>query len=378
MKAIIVDDEQPSIDMLKILLEEDGRVEVTGTYRKPAEALAMLDKLKPDVVFLDIQMPLMNGLELAELMLDAHDELEIIFVTAYDHYALDAFQASAIDYLLKPIAEAGLDRAISRLFKRKRTVVPNPASLQPHVYIHCLGRLEVTVRESAHVPALRTTKAQELLAYLYLKRDKEVSKWEIIEDIWPECSKEQAHSHLHTTVYQVRKLLKQQGIHAALSFRNAHYRLNAAGLASDLALFSRAFDKEIRITAANAPYYEQCLDLYQGDLFGVWSYAWSLPAREKLREQYASLTKQLCRFYLQSEDYSPAMLRMQGLIAVQPLDEEAYELLLQLDWKRNDRTAFVAHYRQLEQVLHTELGLVPNETTRRLYEEWFAAADEER
>ncbi|MDF2723544.1 MAG: hypothetical protein K0Q59_3219 [Paenibacillus sp.] len=371
MKAFIVDDEQPAIDMLHILLEEDGRIEVIGTYRKPMDALEGIITLKPDVVFLDIQMPLMNGLELAEHMLELDSALEIVFVTAYDHYALEAFKVNAIDYLLKPVAETGLKRSLSRLFKRKHVPASAPAPRQPAISIRCFGGFDVMGNEPERaVIAWRTVKAQELMAYLFLKRGKEISKWQLIEDIWPNCSLEQVHSNLHTTIYQVRKTLRQYGVHAAIHFRNAHYRLEATGLSSDVEQFIRLFAEEAPITAANAQDYEQCLHMYKGDLFGAWGYFWSLPEREKLKQQYASLTKQLCSFYMQAGQFASAVQPIQKLIAMQPLDEEAYEILLQLDIRMNNRAAFFAHYRQLEHVLQTELGIAPNEHNRQLYDHW--------
>ncbi|WP_167859648.1 response regulator [Paenibacillus cymbidii] len=371
MRAMIVDDEQPAIDMLKVLLDADGRIDVTGTYRKPLDALAAVTAAKPDVVFLDIQMPLMNGLELAELLLAAHEELEIVFVTAYDRYALDAFKASAIDYLLKPIDETGLERSLSRLFRRKQGAVRAEPQQPQAVNLICFGGFAIAcdLPDSPFVK-WRTTKAQELMAYLCMKRGQEVSKWQIMDDLWPNSLQEQSHSHLHTTIYQIRKTLTAHRVPARLLFRNSHYSLEAGGLVSDMEQFAKMYEACADIGDANIADCERCLDLYAGDLFGTWDYVWSLQAREMYQQQFATLTKRVSRYYLQTERAQPALQRLLRLIDRQPLDEAAYDILLRIDIAMNNRAAFIGHYQKLEQALRAELGVEPNDGIRQLWEQW--------
>ena len=113
MKAFLLDDEPIAIDRLRVLIEEHGRVEIVGTGANPAEALPAIRSSAPDVLFLDIEMPGLSGFELLE-RLGAPQPL-IVFTTAYDQYALDAFKVNSIDYLLKPIERADLARAIAKL-----------------------------------------------------------------------------------------------------------------------------------------------------------------------------------------------------------------------------------------------------------------------
>ncbi len=374
MRAIIVDDEQPAIDMLNVLLAPKEQIAVVGTYRKPAEALAAIAELKPDVAFLDIQMPHMSGLELAERMLSEHDEMEIVFITAYDHYALEAFRAGAIDYLLKPIMENELDKTISKLLKRLRPAAAEkpPERMTQHApAIYAFGEFTVSIGgERQNAAQWRTVKAQELMAYLFINRGKSISKWEIINDLWPDCSTDQAHSHLHTTMYQVRKTLKYYEINAVIHFRNSHYRLEMDELVSDVEQFELLPDDKEPIMEHNLTLSEQRLALYKGDLFGSWSYSWSTSLKERYKERFVATTKRVCQFLADSGQHQAAVLRCQQLIALQPLDEEAYVLLLLLYRKLNNRTAFMALYRRLEDMLGSELGIQPEESVRQLYEHW--------
>jgi two-component system, LytTR family, response regulator len=109
--AYLVDDELPSIQRLSRMLVTTGRVEILGASVDPAEALEALSVLRPDVLFLDIRMPALSGFQ---LLAELPDPPLVVFTTAYDEYALDAFQADSIDYLLKPVEPEHLDRALAR------------------------------------------------------------------------------------------------------------------------------------------------------------------------------------------------------------------------------------------------------------------------
>jgi putative nucleotidyltransferase with HDIG domain len=113
LRTVVVDDEQLARDELGYLLGQVGGVEVIGQAGNGVEALATIDRLQPDVVFLDVQMPGLTGFEVARRMLDSGPSSQIIFVTAYDQHALRAFQVKALDYLLKPFDRIRLLEALS-------------------------------------------------------------------------------------------------------------------------------------------------------------------------------------------------------------------------------------------------------------------------
>jgi two-component system, LytTR family, response regulator len=118
MRAFVVDDEPLAVKRLTRMLEETGRVQVAGTSTDPVDALAALTEKPPDVLFLDIQMPGMTGFEMLG-MLDPQPLT--VFTTAYDQYALQAFEVNSIDYLLKPVEERHLARALDKLERLRAT-----------------------------------------------------------------------------------------------------------------------------------------------------------------------------------------------------------------------------------------------------------------
>jgi two-component system LytT family response regulator/two-component system response regulator LytT len=116
--CIIVDDEQPALEEIGFLLESVPDVKVIGQGRNGLEALKLVKELEPDLLFLDIEMPGLNGFEVVE-QLASRDELpQVIFVTAYDQYAVKAFEVNAVDYILKPIEKSRLEKAVQRAKKQ--------------------------------------------------------------------------------------------------------------------------------------------------------------------------------------------------------------------------------------------------------------------
>ncbi|HVY93525.1 MAG TPA: LytTR family DNA-binding domain-containing protein [Bryobacteraceae bacterium] len=115
LRALIVDDEDLARSVLRRMLAEAGDVEVVGEASNGVEALEAIAELKPDVVLLDIEMPGFDGFEVVQQL---ENPPAIVFVTAYDEYAVRAFEANAIDYVLKPVRPERLERALGRVRER--------------------------------------------------------------------------------------------------------------------------------------------------------------------------------------------------------------------------------------------------------------------
>jgi two-component system response regulator AlgR len=141
MKVLIVDDESLARDRLVDLLAELGTVEVIGHASDGRAAIEAVERLRPDLVFLDIRMPLMDGLEAARHLGTFEHAPAIVFCTAYDEHALAAFDAHAVDYLLKPIRADRLRVAIERAGRFSGEVLQD------------LGRAESARRERSHLCA---------------------------------------------------------------------------------------------------------------------------------------------------------------------------------------------------------------------------------
>lgn len=147
--AFIIDDEQPARDIIKNYLEDVTEINVAGEFADGFSAVKAINSQKPDIIFLDIQMPKLNGFEVLELL---EHKPAVIFSTAYDHYAIKAFEVNAADYLLKPYSDERFAKAIQVLLNKlnngnveKKT---NQLHIEPQEILH---RIAVRTGQNIHV-----------------------------------------------------------------------------------------------------------------------------------------------------------------------------------------------------------------------------------
>ena len=158
MRAVIVDDELHARAELESLLAETGAFDVVGRCADAVAALQAIRRERPDVVFLDIQMPAISGFELLS-MLEDHELPEVVFVTAHDEFALRAFEESAVDYLLKPVSRERLAKTVERLHKR---AAPRDRSGYPRAPIRripCLAGPSIRLVDLPEVEFVRSSEA---------------------------------------------------------------------------------------------------------------------------------------------------------------------------------------------------------------------------
>ncbi len=122
VKVVIIDDEKLARSRLRRMLDKHDAVEIVGEAASGRDAIALLDREKPDVAFLDVQMPEIDGFGVLD---EAEHSPHVVFATAHDAYAIKAFEIHAIDYLLKPVSRARLDEALSRVLDRVDSPTPD-------------------------------------------------------------------------------------------------------------------------------------------------------------------------------------------------------------------------------------------------------------
>lgn len=147
LRAMVVDDEPPARARLAALLRELGQVEVVGEAANATEALRRMDELEPDLLYLDVRMPGMSGLELARHLASLDEPPAIIFTTAHDEHAMEAFEAEAVGYLLKPVRKEKLAAATERAQRLSTRQLDSVASVAP--------RTQLAVRQRDGIRLLR-------------------------------------------------------------------------------------------------------------------------------------------------------------------------------------------------------------------------------
>jgi two-component system LytT family response regulator/two-component system response regulator LytT len=128
LRVLVVDDEQLAREELCFLLGQQGGLEIAGQAQDGVEALRLTGELKPDVVFLDVQMPGLTGFEVARRLLVTDAPPQLVFVTAFDQYAVDAFSVNAVDYVLKPVDAERLEQTLERVRQR---ITPQAVAKMP-------------------------------------------------------------------------------------------------------------------------------------------------------------------------------------------------------------------------------------------------------
>lgn len=227
IRIAAVDDEKHVLERFKRLILEFKEIELCGLFETGEQLLTYLKDNPLDAVFLDIEMPDCNGLELSEKILDLNENIDIVFATAFNQYAVEAFELQAMDYIMKPLTEERLDKTIKRLLKSKSTELR-----QEKPFIQCFGDFQVFI--NGEVIPFRHSKAKEILAFLVHKRGIPLN-WESIADaVWPDYDAEKAQTNFHANNYLLRKRLAKAGISQILENSRGNYRILKGQINCDL------------------------------------------------------------------------------------------------------------------------------------------------
>lgn len=283
MKTIIIDDEQLAIDVLEVLLHRIEDIEIVGKFINPYQALEVLPTLQVDMVFLDMEMGELHGLEFAERLTLINPHIEVIFVTAHPQFALEAFEVNAIDYLLKPVDEERLAKTVEKVKKRlqmAQVYAQYEPKLVDHLVAQVLGEFHLFDRQGNRVK-WRTKKVKELFILLWQHQDKGIHRSQIIMDLWPDLPEDRAVAIMHTTVYQLRKAMRELGFQKPVVFKNEQYMLDVP-VKSDIDQLNAIIDQG----DVNEDGAKELLTLYDGDYLEVDDYAWSLPMQENVRRSF--------------------------------------------------------------------------------------------
>ncbi len=361
MRVILVDDEPIALELLKIMLSSYEDVEIAGIYTDPLEALKNIDKTKPEVVFLDIEMGSMGGLELASVFLNNQSNMEIVFVTAYSQYAVDAFELNAIDYLQKPVQENRMNKTIERLRNKIRTPVP---VTKAELSLRCFGDLQIL--DSFNKSLMwRTQKAKELFVYLWYKGDA-VSKDLIMDDIFPDKNLEKAGTLLHTTVYQLRKSLEKLGYSKGIEYSNDSYRLNVP-IKSD--------NSELNFILQEKDYSDEDIDkilkIYTGDFLEKEEYPWAMAKRQEYSQQISELLERYAAKCLRQDEFPQTINSLlEKLLKLDPYNENTAKMKIIYYGKTGNITELERFYRAFEKILLEDLDICPEEATTALYRKY--------
>ncbi|XID94189.1 response regulator [Paenibacillaceae bacterium WGS1546] len=364
MRAILVDDEGLALHYLERQLTNIGGIEIAGTYRSAGEALREVDRLNPDVAFLDIDMPEISGIEAAELLYARKPGIAVVFVTAYEHYAVKAFELSALDYVLKPINEQRLSRTLERLKSRAEVRAPAREPEPVVATVGCFRRLTIEYGQSEPI-AWRTARAQELFAYLTYKRNAPVRKDVLLELLWPDVDYKKAYTQLYTTVYQIRKTLEAAGLTIRLNNSGNDYFLDLGINRCDVQEWENARPKLPPMSPETADKHLEWLQAYAGDFLAEHEYLWAENERKRLRDLWYKHALELGDMWTRCGFRKEALELYEYMEQTYPYAEEVYFLTMKLHAENRELGSAKAKYDQLCVMLREEYSLEPSPAVRQ-------------
>lgn len=204
MKAMIVDDEPRACNILRIFLSERKDIDDVTVFSDAASALAYAAKNWVDVAFLDIEMPHINGIQLAMELLKLKHIPSVVFVTGYPQYALEAWNTDAVDYILKPYNAEEIAHAI------EKTVLMQPKMPKETIEIQCFPTFHLILENESMV--FPHKKSKELLAYLVHHRGAWVENNQAIAALFEDKSADLAKNYFRIVLYRLKQILIKNGI----------------------------------------------------------------------------------------------------------------------------------------------------------------------
>lgn len=355
-KVVIVEDEQPILDLMKYVIGQNPHYTIVGAFTSPWDALACLPDLCPDVAFLDVEMPRMSGLQLGQKINELCGETKIIFTTAHKQYALDAFGVYAFDYILKPVTSAAIDRVSQRLLKQHPSMETSVVSVS-QASISCLGGFEIRNPEGLPV-RWPTKKTEELLAFFLCYPERDISKWHLMDLLWSEMDEERATHNLHNTMYRLKKLMKEQSLGMDIQKTSEGYMLLPLQQMYDLLAFQQ-FDFSSVTETQGMSKVEDLWAMYKGPLLDRKDYLWKTSLEEGFGKQYSLLVRTLLEHDLATQDLRRAEQRLDAFLAMYPLHEEFNLRLIDIYARSGQQQKISLHYSKFAKAYRLELGMEP-------------------
>jgi two-component SAPR family response regulator len=370
MVAIVIDDEILAVEHIERLLRK-ADISVFG-FTNPVEALESQQVRNADVAFLDIEMPVISGLRLAERIQEINGDCEVVFITGHNQYAVEAFEVNALDYLLKPVTTGQVDRAIKRIIKRRgkrEELSAGKESTRNTIRITLFGKMSVSMGEVKKSLRFMTVKGAEIFCFMLLQKESEVSKWKLIDEIWPNKDLDKGDINLRSTVSRLNKTFRENGIQIAMKSTRNGYRLEILEeVVVDAFLLERIADEKYIITEDNIKFYEAVLLDYNDMLFEEFDSEWCNIYRTVYNRYFRIAVRRLVTYYKEVQPDPLIILNViERIIKYEPYDENIRELSLDLIYKLAGKNGVREYYQDFTKLLKNDLGMKPGDKLDRYY-----------
>lgn len=352
--VIAVDDEANALNRFSRMVSQDDRLTLIGSFNNPLEALEFASSNTPDIAFLDIEMPQMTGLELAERLMDINPYIEVVFVTAYNQYALEAFQAHATGYLLKPLSRDDFSRQIDIMEKKLKKERPKGAN---KLIVNCLGSFSIRKPDNDETIKFRTSKAEELLAYLVHSEGRARSKDMILDTLWPDVDIDRAANNFRVTCTYIRSTLADIGYTDVLLRDHDDYSVNISRIQCDYIDFKKGIGNIQTLTLSDC---ETLLRLYSGPFLENRFYNWADESKGWLENRYMQLLYHAAKLYDEASSIDNSIECYERVLRLDLYEENAIKEVLRLKASKLPTQAVLDYFDKYCSMLYEEYGSEPS------------------
>ncbi|HEY4599752.1 MAG TPA: response regulator [Cerasibacillus sp.] len=372
---MLVDDEQLALDFLKRYIEKtpEFNIEIVGTYTNPIAAKKAILENDIDVLFLDIHLPEINGIQLADELLEKKPELIIVFVTAYNEFAVEAFELNAIDYLVKPVQFDRFKETLARLNEKVEWKAQQSQIIQTedNLQVNLLGHLSFTLpsrkNETIH---FRTKKTQELFLYLFHHRNELVSKHLLIELLWDELEPSKAFAQLYTAIYHIRKALTPYNYYFQIKSKTEGYILKTKNITLDYINWENRLKQLLELNEKTIDQYLEVMELYTGSYLQDYHYCWAEPVRFHYEQVWIKYALEIARYYNLRYELEEARTWYYSICQHNSLIDEAHFELMKIYAKQEKHALVHQQYQTFEKTLKAELNISPEDYIVEWYKKW--------
>lgn len=361
IKAIVIDDEWYNLEEISERVEKTGFIDIVGKYQNPLKALEEMFLTCPHIAFIDIELPEMDGITLAEKLLESNPSIIIVFITSWNQYAVQAFDLNALDYILKPIKTERFNRMVEKIKNEINLKSPHTSS---KLTIKCFNQLEVSI--GAIPVKWERAKAEEVFAYLLMHHGKYIHKEKIVESLWAEYEPTKALQILQTSVCKIRNLFSSIRNNVKLDYSGNRYCLIIENEACDYLQVEKAL-ADFRVNDRTTYHaIENACILYEKGFLTEQGYIWSIAKDQELRECLIMSLKEMLKAYHVEGVPQNIINVLQFITRLAPFDEKINYKLIKMYKEFGYTTAALSHYEWLKKVLKEEYETGPSERIKKL------------
>jgi len=364
LSVIVIDDFAINLKINVDMLKKIDSFHIIGSYTNPYEGYDATIRLKPDILFLDIEMDGMSGIDIAKKLSENNISTQVIFVTAHDSHAVQAFEVEAFDYIMKPLSQERIYSVLQRINRRK---IVTQDQKNKKIVIKFFGGFSVGFQQETSIK-FRSNKTKEMFAYLIANRNKTLNKEVIIDAIWPDNELSNVSHNFYNAIYYIRKALEDAGITREYIVLDNEYHICLNNASVDLDAFMEAHQRLTHSNNSEAhEHLHSLITHYVGAYLEDIESEWCIFDRETLRLIFINALRTIARWCLNQHDYSLAEQHLLRAFLEDPYDEDVTLMMLQAYLQMKHKQKGLQHFITYKTLLEEELNIEPRKDILQYY-----------